>query len=45
MDGWKVEDEVCNVGSEHESMKSESKVEDGNCEDTEAKINNWNGKQ
>jgi hypothetical protein len=36
MDGWKVEDHVSNVGSEHEGMKSECEAEDGNCEDTEA---------
>jgi hypothetical protein len=40
MGRWKFEDKVWNVGSEHDSKKSECKVEDGNCEDTEAEIDN-----
>jgi hypothetical protein len=45
MDVWKDEDEVWNIGSEHESMKSECGAEDGNCGDTESEIYNRNNKQ
>jgi hypothetical protein len=39
MNGTENEEEVGNVGSEHESMSSEYKREGGNCEDAEVEAN------
>jgi hypothetical protein len=45
MDGWEDEEEIGNKGCKHESLSSECKTEDGNCEDTEAKTDDRNGEQ
>jgi hypothetical protein len=45
MDGIKDEEEVGNVDSEHESVSSEFKREDGNLENTEVEKNYRNTEQ
>jgi hypothetical protein len=44
--GREDEEEVANVGIEHESVSSECEMtESGNCEDTEAETGDKNGEQ
>jgi hypothetical protein len=39
------DEEVENVGSDHESVSSEPESEDGNCEDNKSERDDRNGKQ
>jgi hypothetical protein len=42
MNRKKDEEEVCSVGSEHESVNSECEMEDGSCEGTETDTDDKN---
>jgi hypothetical protein len=45
MDGREGEQDVWNVGSEHESISNGFETKDWNCENTEAETDNKNGEQ